>query len=320
MLNELILEHIYQVTPEEKRFLLGASYDKSIFNDYDTELVDYHKLMKPGESIQARMHSRFGPYPNHHHNFVEMVYMCRGKTTHIINGKQKVILHEGNILFLNQHAYHSIEKTEFNDIALNLFMLPEVLSDATNSVSKGSFVYDFLCSCLRNTDCSPSVLVFNVNHVIPIQNLMENILWYVFSDLQNRLLMIKKSFQVLLMELQNHMDRLLNLVPDEYDYVTMLKVLDYIEKNYTQGSLKEISVILNRPTYSLSKLIHESTGSTFSDLIKNTRLEKAEQLLKETNMSVTDIINSIGYNNITYFYECFKARTGLTPKDYRNKH
>lgn len=318
MLNELILEHIYQVTEEEKSFLLGGSYDKSIFNDSDPELVDYKKMLKPTEAIQARMHSRFASYPKHRHNFIEMVYMCRGKTTHIINGKQPIELHEGNILFINQHTYHSIEKTEFNDIALNLFMLPEILEEAANSVDKNNLVYKFLWSCLQNTDCSPPVLLFNVKDVIPVQNLMENILWYIFSSLPNRSLMIKESFKTLILELQNRVENLLSLVPEGYDHMTVLKVLDYIKNNYAHGSLNEISISLNQPPYQLSRWIHEHTGQTFSDLIKNTRLDKAEELLKNTDMCIADIINEIGYNNITYFYKCFKERTGYTPKEFRD--
>lgn len=317
MLNELILEHLYQVTEEEKSFLLGGSYDKSIFNDDDPELVDYRKIMRQHDTIQARMHSRFAPYPKHRHNFIEMVYMCRGKTTHIINGKQPIELREGNILFINQHAYHSVEKTEFNDLALNLFMMPEILENAANSVDKSSPIYNFLWSCLQDKSCRSPVLLFNVNDVIPVQNLMENILWYIFSSMPNRLMMIKESFKILLMELQNHVGSLLTLTPEGYDQMIVIKVLDYIEKNYVNGSLNEIADRLNQPVYQLSRRIHEYTNSTFSDLLKSTRLDKAEKLLKETDMCITDIINSVGYNNITYFYKYFKAKTGFTPKAYR---
>ena len=54
-----------------------------------------------------------------------MVYMCAGKTTHIINGNKELTLEEGDLLFLNQNVYHEILPSGENDIAVNFIILPE---------------------------------------------------------------------------------------------------------------------------------------------------------------------------------------------------
>ena len=317
MLNEMILNRIYEITSEEKSFLLDGPFDTSIFSDEYPDMVDYHKLMPAGTQICARMHSRFGAYPNHNHNFIELVYMCKGKTVHIINGKSRIKLCEGDLLFISQHAYHSIERADFNDIALNLFILPQLLDHALNVIKTDNPMYSFLFSCLSNTMNTYPVLIFNTHDVLHVQNLMENILWYLTSVPNSNLQMVEQTLTLLIVELQNHVESLVQLMPDDYDGALVLLTIRYIEKNYATATLNEIASQLNQPIYRLSRLIHAGTGNTFSTLLLNTRMRKAAAMLTETNMSIQSVISAVGYSNASFFYECFKKKTGMTPAEYR---
>lgn len=53
--------------------------------------------------------------------------------------------------------------------------------------------------------------------------------------------------------------------------------------------------------------------------IRNRRLDKAEKMLLETSISVTDICYSINFENIAYFSKVFKLRFELAPSEYRLK-
>ena len=74
-----------------------------------------------------RPHTRFVNFPKHKHNYVEVIYMCQGTTTHILNGS-KVILEAGDLLFLNQNAEQEILPAGEQDIAVNFIVLPEFLT------------------------------------------------------------------------------------------------------------------------------------------------------------------------------------------------
>ena len=54
----------------------------------------------------------FAPFPRHSHNYVEIMYMCRGKTVHRIDGDARVTLEAGELLFLNRHASHAIQRAD----------------------------------------------------------------------------------------------------------------------------------------------------------------------------------------------------------------
>ena len=69
----------------------------------------------------------------------------------------------------------------------------------------------------------------------------------------------------------------------------------------------------------LSAVVHRATGRTFKELLLEKRLSKAAQLLRETRLTTQDIILAVGYENTSYFYRVFRARFGVTPKEYRRQ-
>ena len=110
MINREILKELIPVTDEEQAILDGRStVDSSIYTENADNIISSRKLLKDGKLITIRTHTRFIHFPEHTHNFVEVVYMCTGKTTHIINGKT-IDLSEGELLFLPRSHNRSDHK------------------------------------------------------------------------------------------------------------------------------------------------------------------------------------------------------------------
>ena len=94
-----ILEKLTPVTEEEKRILSGESgIDRSLYMDGQDNTVNSKKLLMEGKMLTIRPHTRFVHFPSHSHDYVEVIYMCRGETTHIVNG-DRIVLKEGELLF-----------------------------------------------------------------------------------------------------------------------------------------------------------------------------------------------------------------------------
>ena len=75
---------------------------------------------------------------------------------------------------------------------------------------------------------------------------------------------------------------------------------------------------LNYITY-FSSIFKSYTDLTFVEYLTERRVEKAKQLLKNTDKSIADISEAVGYKEPHYFSMIFKKSTGITPKNYR-KH
>jgi len=58
-------------------------------------------------------------------------------------------------------------------------------------------------------------------------------------------------------------------------------------------------------------------GTTFSDLLRDVRLELAENLLKQSDLSMTEIAARLGYRELSAFSRVFRAHNGMAPKTFR---
>ena len=82
--------------------------------------------------------------------------------------------------------------------------------------------------------------------------------------------------------------------------------------NSVIGQIDNAMVRLSGKSYEhLSRSMKKYKNMTLSDFINNIRLNHAANLLKYTNLSITDIAIECGYNNISYFPVCFKKKYGI---------
>ncbi len=105
------------------------------------------------------------------------------------------------------------------------------------------------------------------------------------------------------------------------DNDTIEKCISYIYDNlHRQITLSDVAehVFLN-PIY-LSSYFKKKTGENFSVYIRNIRVERAKQLLKKHDLSISQICESIGFSSESYFYKLFKQITGITPQQYREQY
>ena len=90
-----LLDALSVITEEEQRILdEQRGIDPQLYTEKKELIVDRRKIVEKGKLIQVRPHTRFVNFPKHKHNYVEVIYMCQGTTTHILNGS-KVILEAG---------------------------------------------------------------------------------------------------------------------------------------------------------------------------------------------------------------------------------
>ena len=105
-----------------------------------------------------------------------MIYMCSGSTTHIINGTE-LILQRGASDFKSA----CLSGNPFlpgKDVAVNFIILPDFFDQTLAMLgSEQSMLRDFVVGCLQTADSPLSYLHFKVSDILPVQNLLENLLW-----------------------------------------------------------------------------------------------------------------------------------------------
>ena len=312
-----ILEKLQQITPEEQRILSGEkTIEKEIYMEENSNVIDATKLLEAGKLIQVRTHTRFIHFPEHTHNYVEMIYMCSGSTHHVINGED-VILKQGELLILNQNAVQEIYPAGEGDVAVNFIILPEFFDYGLKMIeTEENQLRDFIVDCLRGENHSAGYLHFKVTEVLPVQNLLENLIWTIVNKQPNKRSINQATMGLLFLQLMNHMDKMETDAASEQQKF-IIQVLSYVEEHYKSGELTELAEELHFDIYWLSKEIRKRTGKTYTDLVQAKRLSQAAYLLRTTAMNVIDISMAVGYDNISYFHRIFQKKYGMTPRRYR---
>ena len=98
------------------------------------------------------------------------------------------------------------------------------------------------------------------------------------------------------------------------------EIMNYIHENYLTVTLDELTEKLHLSKPYLSKYIKEKSGKTFGEIVKNVRMGKAKTLLKNTSMTVENIADSVGYQNVEHFNRMFKKKYDMTPIQFRNSN
>lgn len=98
------------------------------------------------------------------------------------------------------------------------------------------------------------------------------------------------------------------------------KVKNYIDNHYNeQISLEQIADAVKANKYYLSHMFKAKTGFSPLQYVVRRRIGEAQNLLINTNMSITQIAATVGYNNSNYFQNIFRKYMGMTPGHYRKK-
>lgn len=316
-MRKSILDILSKLTDEEKQILSAKPLDMSRYNHTGEAVVEPGKVLPNGELFGMRTHTRFTDFPQHGHEFVEMVYQVTGETTHIIGGIHELVLKAGQILFLGRGAEHAIKAAGEGDIAVNFFLIPAFFNNAAISIGGNSALAVFLMGNLSNSKLQSGYLVFDIHESAMIENLLENLILGQID--QTDAILQQLTLELLIQHLSRMSQRVVIQNQLDYEQSIVFGILSRIETKMRMN-LSEEARNLQMDVTTLSRLIRKYTGCSFTELLHTARFNRAIKMLRDSDVSVTDIANAVGYENTAFFYRRFTQRYGCTPMEYRMKH
>lgn len=319
-MEDRLIQMLQIISPEEQFYLDGnQQVERDIYTRQKIFEIDRALFLKEGRLITVRPHSRFVDFPEHRHNYIEIMYVCMGSITHRIGGKE-ITMRKGDLLLMNQQVMHSVKKAGCGDIGINFIALPEFFDIPLQMLNKNNVLADFLINTLRQNQQTAQYLLFQLEGDQAIENLMENMISSMIYDKKDDDTINQYSMGLVFLYLLNHIDSLTKNSSQSYRDVVVQSALSYIDARYKTASLTKMAEDFHQSLSVLSKTIKQSTGFTFQELLQRKRFQKAVMLLLETELSVEEIAVTVGYENQSYFYRQFKERYGMTPRRYRMEH
>ena len=179
-----------------------------------------------------------------------------------------------------------------------------------------NYLRDFLISCLRQDNRYGNYLHFQVADVLPIQNLMENMVWTLLNNQPNKRSVNQVTMGLVFLHLIHHTDRI-HSDDQSYNQQLIFQVLRYIDENYRDGELTKLAMLMGYDVPWLSRSIKRLLGKTYKELVQQKRLNQAVFLLQSTRLPIADISVAVGYDNTSYFHRIFRKTYHMSPKEYR---
>ncbi len=306
---------------------LDASFDNSVPISTDaqgsSQFSDYLWLQQNLE-VSIRKHPRYLPLFKHTHSFIEIAYVYRGTCKQIFfykNGlEETTVLKERSLCIIPPGLQHTI--AVFDDsIVINILIRTSTMKHAlTNLVVGNHALFDFFIYTLyQNT--SPNYILFDTAGNDVIRDLILDMMLELcenknYSQKVTHLML--GLFFTYLQRDHSHTMRFSQYSASGIDYIP--QILSYMHENYRTTSVWDISQHFYISRSYLNRVFKAHTNTTVIQTLQQIRIQHACDYLQNTQLSVQNIADAVGYSDVTFFIRTFKKITNITPLQYRKQH
>lgn len=239
-----------------------------------------------------------------------MIYVYEGTCRQYINeDKEEVVLQKGEACFMTPGTIHAILTCEPNDIILKMVIPAKMFREFWNDMFQKK---DELMLKMERS---------NEFCLFPLSLSWESSIRWFFTKILDELYFgdIYKHVSV-----KSYLSLLLvTLIRNKVDFLEnglLYQVSKQISNDLQHAQLKDIAKNMGYSPRHLERLLREKAGCTFSDVLQKLRMEKAAQLLTETNDTIELITEMTGYQTEAGFHKGFRSFFGTTPNQYRKSH
>lgn len=325
--EELYYKEYFYARQQEyslKKFLANADIDyiqrKHIIIPEFPQTVPYvyedYWIFDQGQNISALKHNCYTPAVEHYHTFFELTYVYEGRCVQHINDS-KIDMRTGDFLVIPPNVTHSISVTDesvvlqipvkastLENIFANFLHTDNILSMFFINSIYAKHVNDYILfhsgEDFHIRTAATHLVLESTNRELMWQNLMQNTLINIFCILLRN---YEKSVE-------------LPSIVSKAD-TQRFGLIRYIQSNHENCTLEMVAEKFHYTPEYTSKLIKDITGDNFKQILQKIRIQKAQDYLLNTAMSIQNISTSVGYENPESFIRVFKKYTGLTPSNYR---
>lgn len=271
------------------------------------------------EKLSFIKHNRFAPVHSHKHKFIEMSYVYSGEINEVVNGNP-ISLKKGDLIILDTNVIHSVDMTGPNDIMLNFLINKEYFNNSFfNQLDSENAMADFLLHALYESHKYNTYLIFNTKEYEFIHNIICKLAQELITPNLNSTAITDSCIIILfseLLRLYNAQEKTKdNNLPKQAKI--SIDIANYISSNYETITLTSAAEHFHFTPNYFSNLVKKYTGKNFKDLILDEKLKKSSYLLRNTTLTIEEVMEKAGISNLQFFYKKFKEHYGVTPHKYR---
>ena len=249
-----------------------------------------------------------------HHNFCELLFVDNGEIE-VTSENFKGILSVNELIIHKPNEKHSLKG--HGDTSPNVIIIG-FECDCPNlfEFSKKPIILSTEHKRILSKIMKEGMSIYEPPYDIPNTTYMKKRKEYPFgadqmikNTLEAFLIMLVRDFMFNEGNMDNSMSETENNMKNVYQYIT-----EHFTENIT---LDNLCFIFGTNKTSLCRDFKNSYGITILEQVHALRIDKAKKLLRQNDLSVTEISDMLGFVSVHYFCRLFKKRTGLSPTMYQ---
>ncbi len=253
----------------------------------------------------------------HSHDYFEACYILSGACTNVINN-QLEYLKEGDFCLLPPGARHDYEFYP-DSLVLYFSIHPTIFSGYCAPLLDGdTAVSHFLLDSLYNGN-QEQYLIFHTGDDRSLRLMAIFMFQLMVGSDQTLNPVLGAQLLSFFARMSIYPQIRIQSTPPKAELLD-LELLNMIRKNFSTITLADLAKHLHYTVPYCSKYLKEHLGCTFSELVRRMRFQAAEDYLLNSDMSVNQISETLGYENPENFIRAFKKNFRMTPAKYRQTH
>ena len=225
----------------------------------------------------------------HSHEYLEFFYVMEGEYHQKILGTE-YIFHSGEFCLIDKNCLHQ-EILDESECTIVFFGITNAMF---TSISSFHTAADDIASFLHMEELA--------RHDIATPLICRGLLTRVFQ-------LLGSQYEFSLSKQQRQ----------RMNVILSNQIIDFMKLHLNHISIQMLTKEFHFHEDYFNRLLKSQTGMTYTEYLQMLRLEKAEQLLTDTDNTIEQIAEEVGYRNKGYFYRIFVERRGCTPAQYRKK-
>ena len=264
----------------------------------------------------------------HTHDYLELAYIVSGKFTQVIEGKS-VTFKAGEFCLIDTSSVHydKLDGTaEVLFFGISNRMFDVALSGGREKGERAQLLSDFMRDALLSQKENNQYIRFSPDDRVRGVRTRTN---GVVEALVRELLYQDAGTEYVTFGM---VTRLIDLLARDYEFtltreqvqkrtqMTGDEVIAYIQAHYNDISIADLEARFHYNADYFNRLVVKRKNMTYSEFVQQIRLEKAVEVLVETDTGIDEIVAEVGYKNKGYFYKIFKEKYDCTPAEYRSRY
>ena len=286
------------------------------------EMNDDEYFKDNDRNVFISKHNRYTPPFLHKHDFFEIIFVFTGHCSQTISTTRKDFT-EGDLIFIAPGVYHTMEVFDDNSIVFNILLRKSTFSQMFIPLMKGNnLLNEFFSEGLYHSQQIDYVIFHSGGeHLIDSQKEMLNVYHeHLFHDAFSDQVLVGMLTQLSAKMMRHYRNTVESSYRDKNEHQPEnFKVMHYMQSHLEDVTLQDIADHFGFSLSYCSRLIKSTTGQSFNDWKRLLRIQKAERLLVNTQKSVADISEILGYENPETFIRAFKKELHITPAKYRRR-